>query len=305
MTIISAPGKLMLFGEHAVVYGNPCIVTAVSERLTVCLEKTNDQKITIDAPGVKDTRFVEFAITNWGKQFHIEHQGLHISTKSNFSNCYGFGSSAAVTVATLQALCVEFQQKISAHELFNIAYKTILEIQGVGSGFDVAASVYGGIIEYVKGGSVIEPIRIQDKHIVFIVGYSGVKANTVQIVTDIAKKREQYKERVDRIFSAIADIVEKAKTALFTGDWETVGKYMNFNQEYLRDLGVSTEKLEALIAGAKKAGAYGAKLSGAGGGDCMIAIAPMEKKDAVERAITEAGGEVVNVMWNEEGVRED
>ena len=83
------------------------------------------------------------------------------------------------------------------------------------------------------------------------------------------------------------------------GDWERVGKLMDFNQEYLRDLGVSSEKLEALISAAKAAGAWGAKLSGAGGGDCMIAVGP----PGVKEAIRNAGGEVVDVTVNAEGVR--
>ncbi len=78
---------------------------------------------------------------------------------------------------------------------------------------------------------------------------------------------------------------------------------MDFNQDYLRDLGVSSEKLEALIGAAKNAGAYGAKLSGAGGGDCMIAVVPPEKRKAVEEAITTAGGEVVHLTANAEGAR--
>ncbi|MBI5619514.1 NUDIX domain-containing protein, partial [Candidatus Gottesmanbacteria bacterium] len=97
--------------------------------------------------------------------------------------------------------------------------------------------------------------------------------------------------------------VGEAKLRILEGDWERVGKLMDFNHEYLRDLGVSTEKLEDLILAAKKAGAWGAKLSGAGGGDCMIALARSEKREEISRAIEKTGGEVLDVSAHAEGAR--
>jgi len=306
MITISAPGKLMLMGEHAVVYGYPCIVTAVSERLAVSMEETQDNKITIDAPQVKDTRFVDQAILDGCHAFGITHHGLHIKTHCNFSNCYGFGSSSAVTVATFEALASTFHKNIDKKTLFEQAYKTVLTIQGVGSGFDVAAATYGGTLLYTKGGNILEPLSWDlNNGVSLVVGYSGVKANTPEIVRDVAIKKKAQPEAVNRIFEAIGKLVGQAKEAGDKKDWETVGKLMNFNQEYLRDLGVSTEKLESMIYAAKEAGAYGVKLSGAGGGDCMIALTLTEKKKEIEQAIISSGGSVVPVSIHEEGVRID
>ncbi len=306
MMTISAPGKLMLMGEHAVVYGYPCLVTAVSERLSVSIEETSDGTITVDAPQVKDTRFVDQAIVDGCLAFGITHHGLHIVTHSNFSNCYGFGSSSAVTVATLYALALLFHKQIDKKTIFETAYKTVLAIQGVGSGFDVAAATYGSTMLYTKGNGLPEQLPWDlNNGVSLVVGYSGVKANTPAIVKDIAKKKNVHPKTVNRIFEAIGKLVLQAKEAGDKKDWETVGKLMNFNQEYLRDLGVSTEKLENMIYAAKQAGAYGAKLSGAGGGDCMIALVLTENKKEIENAITSAGGVVVPVLIHEEGVRID
>jgi mevalonate kinase len=280
---VSAPGKLMLFGEHAVVYGYPCIVTAISQRLEVSLSDTDN------VPG--DRRFVDAAIQAWG-----DGKDIKLSAKCAFSGCYGFGSSSAVTVATLKALRPEAPDRT----LFDTAYKIILEIQGVGSGFDVASAVFGGTLYYIKN-KAIEPLAVKD--VPLVVGYTGIKSNTVDLIKMVAKKREEYPEKLERICKAIGKIVDEAKTRMIEGDWERVGKLMDFNQEYLRDLGVSSEKLETLIGAAKSAGAYGAKLSGAGGGDCMIALASAEKRQSVEEAITKAGGEVVHVTPNAEEVR--
>ena len=277
----SAPGKLMLFGEHAVVYGIPCIVTAISQRMVVTESQT-------DYTG--DTRFIDAAVRAWGAP------GVKLSAESAFSGKYGFGSSSAVTVAALKAL----RPDATAHELFDTAYKIILDIQGVGSGFDVAAAVFGGTLYYIKN-KTIEPLAV--KNMPLIVGYTGVKADTKTLITDVAGKRSRETEKVERIFQAIAKIVEEAKIKMLEGDWERVGRLMDFNQEYLRDLGVSSEKLENLIKAAKMAGAFGAKLSGAGGGDCMIALASPDKRKAVEDAMTQSGGEVVCVEPNAPGVR--
>lgn len=271
----SAPGKLMLFGEHAVVYGYPCIVTAVSERLYVS-----------EGAPTGDTRFLDAAIEQWGKK------DIRLMAKSSFSGKYGFGSSSAVTVAALKML----RPQATNEEVFKKAFEIVQKVQKVGSGFDVAAATYGGMLYYVKN-KTIEPLTVSSMPL--IVAYTGVKSNTVDMVNAVSHKREQYKEKVERIFQAITKIVNEAKVKLQEGDWERVGRLMDFNHEYLRDLGVSSEKLETLISVAKQAGAYGAKLSGAGGGDCMIAVGPPE----VAKALEKAGGTVVHVTPGETGVR--
>ncbi|MBI3386063.1 hypothetical protein HY031_03200 [Candidatus Gottesmanbacteria bacterium] len=192
-------------------------------------------------------------------------------------------------------------KKLDNKQLFDLAYKTVLDIQGKGSGFDVAAAIYGGTLYFMTGGKVIEPLRVDS--LPLVVSYTGVKADTSSLIAQVSEKKEKNSEKVERIFDAIAKLVDEAKRKIPEGDWERVGKLMDFNQEYLRDLGVSSEKLESLISAAKSAGAFGAKLSGAGGGDCMIALVSNEKRDAVRNAITETDGEVVDVSMNAEGVR--
>lgn len=280
---ISAPGKLLLFGDHAVVYGHPCIVTAISQRLSVSVSLVDDVS--------GDRRFVDAAIDAWGSGASCK-----FSIKSAFAPTYGLGSSSAVTVATLKALRPDADNRT----LFDAAYKIVLDIQGVGSGFDVAAAVYGGTLFYTKGKPV-DTLTV--KSMPLIVGYSGVKADTVILINDVVKKRKMNPEKVDRIFAACAQLTNQAKIAMEESDWKRVGKLMDFNQEYLRDLGVSSEKLEALISAAKNAGAYGAKLSGAGGGDCMIALAPEDKRKAVEDAIALVGGQVIHIAPGAQGVR--
>lgn len=294
---VSAPGKLMLFGEHAVVYDRPCIVTAVSSRIRVTIGRTPGRFV-IDAPQVKDVRFVEEAVNLFQKKFKVGN-GLTIKTESDFSCQHGFGSSSAVTVATLVALSKLFNKPLTKKEIFDLGYETTLNIQKVGSGFDVAAAVFGGTLYFLTGGKVIKPLKVDD--LPLVVGYSGVKADTPTMVKKL--KRKMKKAKMFALFDEIEKIVEKAKIELPKGNWKTVGKLMNENQRILKELGVSIEKLDKMCEAAIKAGAYGAKLSGAGGGDCMIALVSKKKRERVEEAVKRMGGEIVSVVPGAPGAR--
>lgn len=281
----SAPGKLMLFGEHAVVYGYPCIVTSIDSKIYVEVMESSELKI--DAPGVKDLSFVMETLKLFCKKYKVNDR-LFIKTYSDDNFKYGLGSSSAVTVALINALSDFYKINISKKEKFEIGYKTVKNVQGVGSGFDVASAVFGGTIYFIEGGKVIEPLTIPKLNLV--VGYSGVKAKTSEIVKNL---KPDFK-----IFDQIKQIVEEARINLVSRDWKTVGELMNQNHKLLQELGVSTDKLDAMCLAANQAGAYGAKLSGAGGGDCMIALVSDDKIKEVESAITDVGGEIVKVEIN-------
>jgi len=295
----SAPGKLLLLGDYAVVYNNPCLVTAVDKRLYVeaeIIEKEEDEIIT---PQVKESRFVLETIAHFKEIFSIR-QSVRIKTKGDFSHQVGLGSSSAVTVATLEALNQLFKKNLNKKQVFDMCYSVTLSIQGVGSGFDIAAAVYGGTHYYVTGGVVIEPIHIDS--LPLIVGYSGVKADTPFYIRKVAEAFKYRQEELKNIFSSITSLVEEARIGLETSDFEKTGKCMTQNHILLQKLGVSIPKLDEMVKTANQAGAWGAKLSGAGGGDCMIALVSDEKRDEVKKAIEKVGGEIIHVGLNARGV---
>lgn len=303
MIKVSAPGKLLLMGDHAVVYGYPSIVTAIDARLFVTLEKATGDRNEIIAPQTKNTDFINSVLRRFRKDLEQTKSYIKVTTQSPFTGKYGFGSSSAVTVATIAAIHKFLGLDIDPGRIFREAYTTVLDVQKIGSGFDVAAASYGGTIYYVRGGATLETLIEADREpIPLIIGYSGVKSNSVDLINEVKKKRTQYPQKVDQIFKAIAKLVEEGRERIAAKDWERLGKLFDFNQEYLRDLGVSSQKLEELISAAKGAGAWGAKLSGAGGGDCMIALADPAERAQVEEAIRKAGGEVVKISANARGV---
>jgi mevalonate kinase len=315
---VSAPGKLMILGEHAVVYNRPCIVTAVGQRMFATLEFLPNPVFELEAPDVKvvgytksmedlgggeipkGANFVEIAVKNFSAKYPLT-GGVRVSTRSEFSSLFGFGSSSASTVCVIKGLAELLGIKLTHKELFGLAYKTVLDIQGKGSGFDVAAAIYGGTLYFVTGGAVMEPIQIDA--IPLVIGYTGIKADTVTLIKSVGEKAKIYPDVIETVYTCIQNMVDAARPAVASGDWKTVGDYMNFDQGMLEALGVSSSKLASMIHAARDAGAYGAKLSGAGIGDCMIALVSEEKKHAVSDAITAVGGQVINIPTNVEGVK--
>lgn len=318
MVKASAPGKLMLFGEHAVIYDKPCIVASVDHRISVSLEKRNDNNIILTAPELniknqiisdnlekshfKKVSFILAAVNKFFKKCDLK-SGLDIKTQSEFSDKIGLGSSSAVIVATIKGLSELFKIKMNEKEIFDLSYQTVLDVQGLGSGFDVAAAVYGGILLFVTGGKIISPIEITDMPLV--VGYTGIKADTPTLIKMVGEKLLKEPDRINGIFNEIESIVNLAKVEIGNKDWRKVGHLMNLNQDLLRGLGVSSKELENLIKVALDSGAYGAKLSGAGGGDCMIALANKENSNNAKRAIEKAGGKIIEAKIPAEGVRSE
>jgi len=315
---VSTPGKLMLLGEHSVVYDRECIVAAVDQRFVVEVKKMKGREIVVEAPGVglryyrkslkdlggkrvpKGIRFVELVVCKFFETYG-NGEGLKIQTKNHFSAKYGFGSSAAVTVGLAKALYELYELKISDEKLFEFCYQVVLDVQGVGSGFDVAAALYGGILSFMTGGKRIQKLKV--KELPFVVGYTGVKADTATLVRQVGELKRQHPIKVNRWFDEISYLVKKAKKNLTERKWLELGELMDENQRILSELGVSSVELNRLIDAGRKAGAYGAKLSGAGGGDCMIALAGEDKRKRVEKAIENAGGEILRVKLGGEGVR--
>jgi mevalonate kinase len=177
----------------------------------------------------------------------------------------------------------------------------VLEVQGLGSGFDVAACCHGGCLYFQTGGKVIEPLK--NCKIPLVVAYSGKKADTPTMVRQFAKKREKNFVKIEKDFDKIAQLVEKAKKAIKKKAWPELGKIMDENQKILKKLGVSTPKLDKMVKAGLEAGAHGAKLSGSGGGDCMFALVEKRNKHRVEQALVKASGILVPVSTGVEGVR--
>lgn len=315
MITASAPGKLLLFGDHAVVHGYPCISTAVNQRIFVSITKTTKDELNINAPDLKtnyskplselgntppkSVAFIEKCYKRFLEKYPQSH-GIHVTTQSDFSSLFGFGSSSAVTVAFAKAACELYSISLSEKELFDLCFTAVIDVQGVGSGFDIATAIWGGTIYYVSPATIVKQLNIQSLPI--IVGYTGTKADTPTLINKVGAALKKNPKKTTSLFERSGQIVDQAVIALEQNNWEKAGQLMIQNQEILRDLQVSSEKLEQLISATIDAGACGAKLSGAGGGDCMIALFK-ENEDAIQQAIMKAKGIHLPVQLHDQGVR--
>jgi mevalonate kinase len=316
----SAPGKLLLFGDHAVVYNHPCLVTAVDLRVRVSAStgSGDDLEISAEGQGLSATRRVPIQALLAGQaspnpetafveaaaaqvlQLTTARGGLRIETRGP-AESFGLGSSSAVTVATIAAVAELLGLKIDARQMFQLGYAAVLAVQGTGSGFDVASAVYGGTLFFVTGGAEIEPLTIPD--LPLVIGYSGSKVSTRALVEQVARLRARQGEVVGGIFELIEHITRHARAALIGADWGAAGELMNLQQGLLDALGVNVPRLATPIFAAREAGASGAKLSGAGGGDCMFALAERGQHPAIKQALEQAGARIVEAQPNAEGVR--
>lgn len=301
MIITSAPGKLVLFGEHASRHGKPILVQAVDSRVYTLLRPRKDGNIFLTSKnyGVVKEKWpnekldiVSATIKKFLEKTGNE-RGFDLEIKSDVKA--GTGSSNAVTVATLGALNEHFGAKMKRKEIADMAFEISSGVTGYGSGMDVAASTYGGILYYIKG-KVTRVVT--NENLPLVVGNTGIKAKSGPIIKSVQYLEKKYPHILTAFIDIIGDIVNQAERAIKRKDFQALGELMNINHGILYAMGVSSIGLEKLVFAARKAGASGAKLSGAGIGDNMIALAPGNEKQ-VSNAIRKAGGSIVPVKVGE------
>ncbi len=295
MILASAPGKVILFGEHAVVYGEPALAGAIERRVYVRASKIpSGVKIVSDKS--KDFRYVkkavELAFDHIGRKC-----GLDLKIDSEIPPASGLGSSAAASVATILAVSNLLGATLSKAEIAKLGHSAELEVQGAASPTDTAISTFGGVL-------FIQPKKQKYQRInaalPMVVGYTGIERSTKILVQNVNSLKEKFPEIVNPIIKDIGKITREAKRRLENN--ENIGELMNINHGLLDALGVSTEKLNELVYAARNAGAKGAKLTGAGGGGCMIAYAP-KNAEKVARAIEKCGCAALKTGISGEGVR--
>lgn len=313
MVICSAPGKVILFGEHAVVYGMPALAAAIEKRTYVTVQANISDKIKInsaDSSGMvsipienlgapsKDTyRYVKRAV-----YLTFQHQGkrtgLDIEIESRIPPASGLGSSAAVTVAAILAVSVALGNPLDKKTISSLAHRVEIDVQGAASPTDTSTSTFGGI-QFIEPGKIVTYL---DSPLNLVVGYSGMKRSTKVLVENVRKIKEKYPPIMDPIIQAIGKITEEGKMKIIENDLGAIGELMNLNQGLLDSLGVSNRILWNLVYSARDAGAFGAKLTGAGGGGCMIALVN-DDPEKVIAAIEKEGCKAFYAPISKEGVK--
>ncbi len=321
--VASAPAKVILFGEHFVVYGVPALVAAIDLRAEALLAEREDGLIYIGAPdlglagyfdaegsfrpeeGGKEAegalRPIFVAVREIWRALKARPSGVNVEVRSRIPVAAGLGSSAAVAVSAAAAASWLSAGRLEEELIFKAALEAEKLIHITPSGVDPAISTYGGLIAYKKG----EGIRRLEigAHLELVVGDTGLKRSTGALVAAVRALKDRRPGLFSKLLEAAEELVDEALGALKEGNLRALGELMDISHGLLASIGVSNAALERLVHAARRAGALGAKLTGAGGGGCMIALVEPGKGREVAKAIEEAGGRAFLAAVSEEGVR--
>ena len=300
----SGYGKVILFGEHFVVHGIPGIVSAIDSTTDAEVKKTK-----IPGINIKDERSGSKGYTEQKKVQQKESIdrmleamkldksiSLDIWVGGNLPGFSGIGASAASSVAIARAISEELGLNLTDRRINEVAYEAEKAYAGTPSGIDNTAATFGGLLWFkknVNGPDTIEKLSIKEP-VEIIMANSGVVADTKEMVLGVTERKKKYPEKYDKIFKQEEKLVVKARKALEDFDLKKVGQLMDMNHKLLQDIEVSCKELDYLIKVARENGAYGAKLTGGGGGGCIVALTPGKKfQEKVAKIIEKEGFKVL------------
>lgn len=301
----SGYGKVILFGEHFVVHGVPGIVSAI--------DSTTDAEVikAVNGINVKDERktakgyseekrlqqleSIERILKTMGIDSKI---ALDIWVGGTLPGFSGLGASAASSVAIARAIALELHMKITDEKINRVAYEAEKAYAGNPSGIDNTAATYGGLMWFKKntagGPDNVEHLGIKAP-VEMVIGSTGKVANTKAMVEGVAERKRKNPQKYNPIFKRAEELSFDGRKVLEAYDLKKVGDLMNENHRLLQEIEVSSNELDLLVDVARKHGAFGAKLTGGGGGGCMIALTPgKELQGKVAKAIKNLSFDVLN-----------
>ena len=294
-----------MFGEHFVVHGVPGIASAVDSVADAEVKKAvkginvTDQRS--DAKGYAEKKKLQQleSIERMLKAMDMDPKkvAIDIWLGGNLPGFSGLGASAASSVAIARAIAEEFDLDLSDERINDIAYEAEKAYAGNPSGIDNTAATFGGLIWFKKnlggGSNTIEQLSIREPAEI-VIGNTGIVANTKAMVAGVAERKKQNPEKYGAIFRQAENLAHKGRKALEEFDLRKVGELMNENHRLLQEIEVSCKELDYLVDLAREQGAFGAKMTGGGGGGCMLALTPgKELQEKVAAAMENEGFKVL------------
>ena len=305
MTTATAPGKIILAGEHAVVYGRPAIAVPVWDVVAqaTIMDMASGADCILIAPDVglhlrlvDATDELPLAVV---ARLTLARLGLppnpawQIEVRSEIPIASGLGSGAALSAALVRAIYMHTGQFAPPALVSDLVFESERFYHGTPSGIDNTVIAYGLPIWFVKGEPPVPFMPRQP--FTLAIADSGIRAPTKETVGDVRQWSQADPTRYTKLFDAIAEVVQRARQAIEQGALADLGRCFDQNQVLLEELGVSSVPLETLIHAARQAGALGAKLSGGGRGGNIIALVEASTVESVRQALLAAGAKRVIV----------
>ncbi|MEK6916812.1 MAG: mevalonate kinase [Nanoarchaeota archaeon] len=292
METAKAPGKIILFGEHAVVYGYPGIAVPVKNaEIEVSVSHSDYFSYETDRELYKEEKeCLNELVDLIFFQLEVDKKELHIKIKSTIPIASGMGSSAALAVALIKGIAEHFDILLTEKKINEIAFESEKLFHGTPSGIDNTVVTYGKPVYFYDGEMQLLKLK---KPIYLVIANTGIKSSTKEVVSGVRQRYERYKEEYSALFDKIGEITEKAKTAFENGEIEQLGELMDKNHALLQQIDVSCKELDELVETAKLAGALGAKLAGAGKGGNIVALVDESSKDKVIEALKKISKNVI------------
>ncbi|MDQ3948053.1 MAG: mevalonate kinase [Thermoproteota archaeon] len=321
----SAPAKVILFGEHFVVYGSPAILAAINKRISVeahtiihdenkivirsdigvAGEYRNNGKFNAVEGGSKAKAVLDplyGAIRQVLLMRNKKNIGIEIGISSRVPTGIGLGSSAASCVATVAAVDSLFQKTPSREKVCKLAIESERLIHKRTSGADCYVSTFGGLIQYYSKSKSFKNIETKES-LSLVVANTGIKHSTSDLVAGVKKFKETNRTLFESLSKQATDICLQACTAIESGKCDKIGELMNENQIILQQIGISHHKVRDIIDICSKAGAIGAKMTGAGGGGAVIALAASKQEsNKIASHIKAAGYQSFKVQIDYKGL---
>lgn len=302
-TTATAPGKIILFGEHAVVYGRPAIAAPVSQvRATAVVETIAAPDVLLTAPDLGLEQWLSTASEHDALAMPVRlvlalagdrpPAGFRLTVTSGIPIASGLGSGAAIAVAVLRAVGshLGLAEHLTPEVISGLAYEVEKVHHGTPSGIDNTVITYEQPV-YFRRAEAHNHIEVFAPHpsLRLLIGDTGVRSATRDVVGDVRRQWLASPDAFERIFDACGRIATEARGAITAGDAVRLGELMDENQRWLEAMTVSSAELNALVAAARSAGALGAKLSGGGRGGNMIALVTPDTETAVRDGLLAAG----------------
>lgn len=299
MTVAYASGKVILFGEHAVVYGYPAIAVPVTEvQAQAWVEPGPDgQGVVVVAPDLGRRVVVREAADDdpLARIVRLTLQAMHrtvepdltITVTSTVPIARGMGSGAAVSTAIVRALAGHFHHWFPSRAISDLVYQTEILYHGTPSGIDNTVIAFEKPVYFIKDKGweifwVGKPFRL-------VIADTGIMSSTREVVSDVRRRYQSAPDQYRSLFERIREIAIAARTAIQQGDLDAMAALMDENHALLQEIGVSCPELDRLVTAAREGGALGAKLSGAGRGGNMIALVTEETEGRVSMMLRLAG----------------